>query len=258
MLEVVKSAVEKAGDFLFSNFGNIRQVISKGDRNLVTDLDREAEKIIVDVLSKEFPEHGILGEEAVRKDLDREFLWIIDPLDGTHNFIRGIDIFGVSAGLWHRGDFILGVVYFPKDRELYWAEKGKGAFKNGERILTSQVSELKKASGCFDSAIRYSPQVMLKVLGELTKKCFNVRMFGSSVRSLTYLAEGKIDFTIEFYDRPWDFAGSVCIVKEAGGVFFDLKGNTPTPKTIGYVASTSKIYPQLRNILEVCGISNPE
>ncbi len=250
MLEVAKLAAKKAGDFLLSNFGNIKNIVSKGDRNLATDLDKEAEQVIVDILSKEFPTHGILGEEKVRRNLEEDFLWIIDPLDGTHNFIRGIAIFGVSIGLWHKEEFVLGVVYLPKDEELYWAEKGKGAFKNNQRIFTSKVSELKKASGCFDSSIRYSPEIMLRSLGELTKHCFNVRMFGSSARTLTYLAEGKIDFTIEFHDRPWDFAGSVCIVKEAGGIFLDLKGNSLTPKSIGYTASSSLIYPQLRKILE--------
>ena len=250
MIEVAKAAAKKSGDFLLSNFGNVKDVFSKGDRNLATNLDKEAESMIVDIIAREFPSHGIIAEENVRKDLKNDYLWIIDPLDGTHNFIRGLNIFGTSIGLWHKNDFILGTVYMPEDNELYWAEKGKGAFKNAEPIKVSNTSDIKAASGSFDSSIRYSPEPMLKALGDIAKECFNIRMFGSSVRALTYLAEAKLDFSVEFHDRPWDFAGSVCIIKEAGGVFLDLKGNDPRPETIGYVASSPKIYSDLRDILD--------
>ena len=91
---------------------------------------------------------------------------------------------------------------------------------------------------------------MLKTLGKIVTGCFNIRMFGSSARTLTYVAEGRLDFSVEFHDRPWDFAGSVCIIKEAGGVCFDLKGGPLTPKTIGYIASSEKLYPKIRAILD--------
>jgi len=250
MLGVVKFAAEKAGDFLLSNFGNIKDIVSKGDRNLATNLDKEAEKIIVDIISREFPEHGIIAEEVSQINTDRDYLWIIDPLDGTHNYIRGIDIFGVSIGLWHKDDFILGVVYMPKEKELYWAEKGGGAFKNNKRIFASKVADIRMASGSFDSSIRYEPEIMLKALDKIARSCFNIRMLGSSARALTYIAEGKIDFAVEFHDRPWDFAGSVCLIKEAGGLFFDLKGNPPDPRTVGYVTSSKEIYPEVRRMLD--------
>ncbi len=250
MIEVVKHIALQAGDFLSSNFGKVSSIISKGDRNLATDLDRKAEEMIVKTLLREFPEFGILGEEQTCIHMDRDYLWVIDPLDGTHNFIRGIDIFGVSIGLWHKGDFVLGVVYMPKEKELYWAEKGKGAFKNGKQIFASSVKAMKEASCSYDSSIRYSPEVMLKVLDRVSQAVFNVRMFGSSVRSLTYVAEGVLDFAIEFHDRPWDFAGSVCIIQEAGGVFRDLKGNAATPQTIGYIASTSGLAEPVQRIVQ--------
>lgn len=250
MLETAKSAAKKAGDYLLSNFSNIKEVVSKGDRNLATDLDREAERIVADILTKEFPEHGIIAEEAIKKNTDRDYLWIIDPLDGTHNFIRGIDIFGVSIGLWYKDDFILGVVYIPGEKEMYWAQKGKGAFKNGQSITVSNTADIKMASGSFDSSIRYAPGVMLKALGNIACSCFNIRMFGSSARALTYLAEGKLDFVVEFHDRPWDYAGSVCIIKEAGGTFQDLKGNALSPRTIGYIASSVAIYSELEQIVK--------
>ena len=240
----IKTATE-AGEFLLDNFGGAKQIISKGDRNFATELDHKAEEMIVSKIKQEFPEHGILAEEKERRNLDHDWLWIIDPLDGTHNFMRSIDIFGVSVGLVHKNEFVLGVIYMPKNDELYTAEKGKGAYKNGERIYVSKNSEFKDCSISFDSSIRYSPKKMLPVLEKVAHKVFNVRMLGSSARLLTYVAEGKFDFAIEYHDRPWDFAGGVCIIKEAGGNFTDFQGNPPTPKTAGYIASNGVMHSQI-------------
>ncbi len=249
MIEIAKKAAVEAGDYLMSNFGKFVKIIEKSDRNLATDLDTAAEKIIVDILKKEFSSHDILGEENSRVENQSDYLWIVDPLDGTHNYIRGINLFGVSIGLWHKNEFILGVIYMPRDKELYYAEKGKGAFKNGKAIKVSGCTDIRKASGSFDSSIRYSPEVMLKTLGNIAQECFNIRMLGTSVRLLTYVAEGKLDFAIEFHDRPWDFAGAVCIIKEAGGVFCGLNGNPPNPETTGYLTAPESIYPQIKKVI---------
>ena len=245
MISLAVEAAREAGNFLFDNFGKVKEVYIKGDRNLATDLDRKAESMISDKIKHKYPAHGILGEEKEKKDLNNEWLWIIDPLDGTHNFIRGIDIFGVSIGIVHNNQFVGGVIYMPKDNELYAAESGSGAYKNGRRIYVSNRSRLKDCSISFDSSIRYSPKKTLGVLSKVSVEVFNIRMFGSSVRTLTYVAEGKLDFAIEFHDRPWDFAGGVAIIKEAGGEFSSLKGEPPSPKMIGYVASNGVIHHQV-------------
>ncbi len=245
MVNLAVEVAKEAGNFLLENFGKVKEIQSKGDRNLATEVDRKAEDIIVEKIKKVYPAHGILGEEKERKNLDNEWLWIIDPLDGTHNFIRNIDIFGVSIGLVYKNEFVLGVIYMPKDDEMYVGEKNNGAYKNGKRIYTSEKSILKECSVSFDSSIRYSPGRMLSVLEKVAREVFNIRMFGSSARILSYVAEGKLDFAIEFHDRPWDFAAGVTLIKEAGGQFTDLKGFPPTPKTIGYIASNSAIYPQV-------------
>lgn len=247
MVDLAIRAVKEAGKFLLDNFGKAKEILSKGDRNLATELDKKAEEIIVDKIKRKYPDHGILAEENERKKLDNDWLWIVDPLDGTHNFIRNIDIFGVSIGVVHKGNFVLGVIYMPKDDELYVGEENNGAYKNDKRIYVSSVANLKECSMSFDSSIRYKPEKMSKVLGEVSKDVFNIRMLGSSVRILSYIAEGKLDFAIEFHDRPWDFAGGVCIIKEAKGTFTDLAGNPPTPKTIGYIASNSLIHQDILN-----------
>lgn len=252
MSDIVNLAIDgakEAGLYLLDHFGKIGTIESKGDRNLATNVDKEAEWIIVDKIKRKFPNHGILAEESGASSLDRDFIWIIDPLDGTHNFIRDINVFGVSIGILQKNKFIAGVIYMPVEDELYVGEVNSGAYKNGDAIHVSNYKELKECSISFDSSIRYSPDVMLKVLGDLASNVFNVRMFGSSARVLTYLAEGKLDFAVEFYDQPWDFAGGVCILEEAGGRISDLKGNQVTPKTIGYIASNSLTHSKIQSIV---------
>jgi myo-inositol-1(or 4)-monophosphatase len=244
-------AAKEAGIYLLNNFGKIKNVESKGDRNLATNLDKEAERMIVDRIKSKFPGHGILAEEGGASDLDSDFIWIIDPLDGTHNFIRSINIFGVSIGVVHKNKFVAGAIYMPVDDELYVGEKGNGAYKNNAKICVSSVKELKECSISFDSSIRYSPDIMLSVLGDLSREVFNVRMFGSSVRVLSYIAEGRLDFAVEFHDRPWDFAGGVCIIEEAGGKIADLKGNDVTHKTIGYIASNGLTHGKVQKIVSL-------
>ncbi|HDN86244.1 MAG: hypothetical protein DRP68_03545 [Candidatus Omnitrophota bacterium] len=242
MVNLAIEAVKEAGSFLLDNFGKIREIYHKGDRNLATEIDREAEKIIVEKIKIKFPRHGILAEEGERKDIDSDYLWIIDPLDGTHNYIRNIDIFGVSVGVFSKGRFILGVIYMPSSQELYVAEEGGGSYKNDKRIYVSSRENLKECSFSFDSSIRYSPKVMLSSLDKLAQEVFNIRMFGSSARVLTYIAEGKLDGAVEYHDRPWDFAGGVCLIQEAGGKFTDLKGAYPTPQNIGYLTTNNLIH----------------
>jgi myo-inositol-1(or 4)-monophosphatase len=250
MIEIAKEAAVKAGDFLFSNRDSIGTVKEKEDKSLVTNLDEEAEELITSILKKEFPAHGIIGEEEKDNSLAGDYIWIIDPLDGTHNFIRGIEIFGVSIGLWYKDDFVLGVVYMPYSKELYYGQKGKGAYKNGNKISVSSITDMSKASCSFDSSIKKTPEVMLKTLKDVIKETFNLRMLGSSARLLSYVAEGKLDFAIEFHDKPWDFAGSVCIIKEAGGFFSDLKGDNPSPETTGYFTGNKKLYSDIKSILD--------
>jgi myo-inositol-1(or 4)-monophosphatase len=242
-------AAKEAGKLLFDNFGKITAIESKGDRDLVTNLDKEAEDIIIDKIRKNFPDHGIIGEEAGKIGPDRDYLWIIDPLDGTHNFIRGINIFGVSIGIVYKGEFVGGVIYMPVDNELYVGEKGNGAYKNNAKIHVSKNDDLKDCSISFDSSIRYSPAIMLKTLDALAKESFNIRMLGSSARNLTYVAEGTLDFAVEFHDKPWDFSGAVAIIEEAGGKLTDLKGEKLTYKTIGYIASNNVTHEKVQKII---------
>ncbi len=242
-------AAKAAGDFLLENFGRISEIEKKGDRNFATNLDREAENIIISKIKSKFSNHGIIAEESGNSNPDKDYLWIIDPLDGTHNFMRNIDIFGVSIGILHKEEFVGGIIYMPADGELYVGEKDNGAYKNNKKIKVSEVDDLKEASISFDSSIRYSPKIMLKTLGKLADEVFNVRMLGSSVRALSYIAEGLLDFSVEFHDRPWDFAAGVCLIREAGGLLSGLKGEPLSYKSIGYIASNQHLQRKVQDIV---------
>ncbi|MCK4810150.1 MAG: inositol monophosphatase [Candidatus Omnitrophica bacterium] len=251
MVNLAIEVAKEAGEFLLDNFGKVKTIHSKGDRDFATEVDRAAEKIIVEKIKDKFPGHGILAEEEERKDLDNDYLWIIDPLDGTHNYMRNINVFGVCVGLVYKGDFTIGVIYMPNDNELYVGEKNNGAYKNGKKIAVSQREGLKECSISFDSSIRYSPRVMIPALEKLAESAFNIRMFGSSARQLSYVAEGTLDAAVEYHDRPWDFAAGACLIKEAGGVFTDLNGLPATPKTTGYITANKIIHKQIYDIISV-------
>ncbi len=253
LITVCTQAALEAGALLKANFGNSGlQIERKVDQSLVTNVDKEAERLIVSKIKGKYPGHGFIGEEGGRNgpDSDSEYIWIIDPLDGTHNFIRGINMFGVSIGVAHQNRFVAGVIYLPVFEELYIAEYGNGAYKNGRKIKVSNCKNLGECMVSFDSGIKKAPLREVQILQEVAIHTFGLRMFGTSVRQLTYLAEGVLDGIVEFDDHPWDFAAGACIVTEAGGMITNLQGETLTHKDTGFFASNGKVHQQLRGIVQ--------
>ncbi|OGC09004.1 hypothetical protein A3J90_03075 [candidate division WOR-1 bacterium RIFOXYC2_FULL_37_10] len=248
--KVAQKAAIDAGRMLLNNFEKKIKVSTKKDGSLVTQFDIKAEKIIINSIKKYFPDDNILSEECGHDLLTSEFTWIIDPIDGTHNYIRGITSFGTSIAVKYKEEIIIGVIYMPVEKELYTAKKGKGAFKNGKKIRVSD-KPLEESTMIYDSTIKLNQNEMLKGLNKLADKVFNIRMFGSTVRSLTYVAEGKAEMEIEFNDKIWDFAAGALLVKEAGGVFTDFIGKEePWQKEQAYIASNKTTYKHLLNILK--------
>ena len=201
------------------------------------------------LIKKHYPEDGILSEESANVSSSSGFRWIIDPIDGTHNFIHHIEIFGTSCALEFKGEVLLGVIYMPWTNQLYIAQKGKGAYCNGKRITVSKRS-LRQSTVIYDSSLHLNRKQMLKGLDRLVDKIFNVRMFGSTVRSLTYLAEGKAEAEIEFNDKVWDFAAGLLLVEEAGGKSTDFKGRPWNTKAHGYIASNGIVHKELLKIIK--------
>lgn len=243
------AACKDVGRILLDNFGKRLRVKSKGDRDLVTHIDKGAETVIIKAIKENFDEDDILSEESRYTPCGSRYKWIIDPIDGTHNFIHNIEIFGTSLALEFQGEVVLGVIYMPLTEELYLAQKGKGAYRNGKRIIVSKRT-LKEATLIYDSTIRLNRRPMLRTLDGLADKVFNIRMFGSTVRSLTYLAEGKADIEVEFNDKVWDFAAGLLLVEEAGGRATDFQGRRWSTSATGYIASNGLVHKDILRIVK--------
>jgi myo-inositol-1(or 4)-monophosphatase len=245
---VAIKAIRLAGKILRENFAKKIKAKAKADRDFVTDIDLKADQAISQLIKINYPDDEILSEESRYEKRKNGFTWIIDPIDGTHNYIHHIDIFGTSIALAFKGKVLLGAIYMPLSGQLYIAEKGKGAFLNGKRIRVSR-RKLSAATLIYDSSIRINKRPMLASLGRLSERVFNIRMFGSTVRSLAYVAEGKAEAEIEFNDKVWDFAAGLLLVEEAGGMASDFQGRPWNIHTHGYVASNGLIHEKLLRLL---------
>ncbi|MEA3485686.1 MAG: inositol monophosphatase [Candidatus Aerophobetes bacterium] len=251
-MKIALEAAEEAGEILLKNFGKIKEISLKRDASLVslvTNVDLESEEKITQIIRNSFPEHDILSEERIKINNHSPYKWIIDPLDGTHNYIRGIPFFGICIALASRGEVVMSVVNLPYFNQMFTAEKGKGAYSNGEGIKVSGRS-LNEVTMVYDSTFSLDKKNMLDQLDKLTGKVFNLRMFGSSAQNLSLLAKGSVDLYIEHSDKPWDFAAGALIVEEAGGRVTDFNGNKWTLDPGKYIASNRKIHEEVLRILK--------
>ncbi|MGQ9610206.1 MAG: inositol monophosphatase family protein [bacterium] len=249
MLDLAMTAAKEAGKILKENFGNIKNINRKDERELVSNVDVLTENRIIEIIKSEYPEHNILCEESKWDDTNSDYRWVIDPLDGTHNYIYGVNMFGVSIALEYKNEIILGVVNMPDYNQIYWAEKGKGAYLNGEPIFVSDRT-IKNALAIFDSGLQVDTIKRTGFLSILAGKVFNTRMFGASTRHLTYIASGVADLVVEFGDRPWDFAAGGLILTEAGGMITQLDGSKWSIYVRGYVASNGKFHDEIIELLK--------
>ena len=256
--KIAVKAAKEAGKILLDNFKKPIKVKSKKDKSLVTNIDLAAERKIVELIKEKYPQDNILSEENKFKISDSDFRWIIDPLDGTHNYIHQIELFGTSIALEFKNEIILGVIYLPVTKKLYVAEKNKGTYlyggfpssgRDGRRINVSQ-RKLENSTMVYDSSIRYNKKPALSTLEKIADRVFNIRMLGSSVYHLSYIAEGKIDLDIEFNDKLWDFAAGLLLIEEAGGKATDFAGKKWNSKTKGYIASNGIFH---REVLKIIG-----
>lgn len=249
MKELAITAAEEAGKILMENFGKISNIDRKSERELVSNVDIASENRIIEVIKSKYPDHNILCEESEFAETASDYKWIIDPLDGTHNYIHGLSVFGVSIAIEHKDEIVMGVVNLPYNNEIYWAEKGKGAYRNGERIHVSERG-IKSAMAIFDSGIQVDTTTRTGFLSVLVKNIFNIRMFGASTYHHAQIASGKADLVVEFGDQPWDFAAGGLIVEEAGGKITTHDGSRWSPYIKGYVASNGKFHDEIIELLK--------
>jgi len=229
------------------------QVSTKSTNDFVTEVDHAAEAAVIDVLLGAYPGHGILAEESgsTRGAKDSDYLWIIDPLDGTTNFIHGLPTYAVSIGLAFRGQMQQAVVYDPARNDLFYATKGRGAFLNDKRLRVSKRTRMADALIGTGFPFRKGDDLdhYLQVLALVMKSCAGVRRPGAAALDLCYVAAGWYDGFFETGLSPWDVAAGSLIVTEAGGLVGNFTGEADFLHRREVVAGTPKIYGQLVQML---------
>jgi myo-inositol-1(or 4)-monophosphatase len=227
MLNIAIRAARAAGDAIVREMDRVGDlsVDIKGKNDFVTEVDRQAEQIIIETIKSSYPDHAFLGEES-GKSGDSEFLWIIDPLDGTTNFLHGIPHFSVSIALEHKGRLDQAVIYDPVKQELFTASKGKGAQLNNKKIRVSPRKSLDGAllATGFPFGDNQSVEKFIASFRALYPKIAGLRRPGVASLDLAYVACGRYDGFWEYGLKPWDIAAGALIVQEAGGINCDMTG----------------------------------
>jgi myo-inositol-1(or 4)-monophosphatase len=229
-------------------------IIAKGDRDLVSDVDLAVERQIRAALREASPEIGFLGEEEGSTGPDGETCWVLDPVDGTMNFVRGLPLCAISLALVHRQFPVLGVIILPYLRRRYWAASGLGSWRDGCRIQPSPVRALKDAMvaiGDFGTG-RNSPereQLDLDVLAALAARAQRTRMFGASAIDLVFVADGTLDASITLANRSWDMAAGAVIAREAGAAVTDLDATPHSASSRTTIAATPAIHAEVLTLV---------
>lgn len=219
-------------------------------KEIVTNCDITSENAITNVLVKEYPECSIYSEEVGKISGKEKLLFIIDPIDGTHNFIHNIPFYAISIGAYTKGKPFAGIIYLPEFDDCFYAVKGKGAFLNNKKTQTSNVSKLINAMVAYDNQF-YKHESILKNLSVLQEKCFTLRIFGSACVDICNVANGKIDARVFHNTKIVDFAAGISIVEETGGKITDFNGKPVTLKTSDVIVSNGKIHGELIELLEL-------
>lgn len=255
LLNVMVAAAQKASRRLVRDFGEVEnlQVSKKGPADFVSIADKKAEETLVAELQKARPDFGFILEEGKNiEGKDSSNTWIIDPLDGTTNFLHGIPHFAISIGLMRDSDIFAGVVYNPAVDEMFWAEKGQGAYLNGRRLRVSSrttMAESLFATGVPFLGMEKDPR-FLERLEKIMSVSSGIRRFGSAALDLAYVAAGRYDGFWECGLQPWDMAAGIALVREAGGFVSDIDGKRKMLETGSIIASTERLQPQLTKLLK--------
>jgi myo-inositol-1(or 4)-monophosphatase len=250
-LETALSAASRAGEVLRAGFGTEHAITYKGEVDLLTEIDEEAERMIREELLGTFPTYGMLAEEGGEFAGEEDARWIVDPLDGTTNYAHGLPIFCVSVALERSGEVVLGVVHDPMGEETFVAERGRGATLNDEPITVSDTDELIRAliATGFPYDRAELPEA-LELFGRLAATTQGMRRLGSAALDLCYVASGRID---GYYERgiwPWDLAAGIVILEEAGGKLTNYRGGVLDLQDREIVASNGRLHPFISRLIE--------
>ena len=253
-INLIIKACMKASRSLIRDFGEIEnlQVSTKGPGDFVTSADKRTEKILINELQKAHPDYGIITEETGIINKSNTYKrWVIDPIDGTMNFLNGIPQFAISIGYEEKGEIICGVIFNPIINEMFVAEKGNGAYLNNSRIRVSNKKKIKDAllvTGGPKGASKIKNKIFSEYIN-VSNNVSNVRKFGSAALDMAYVACGRFDGYWQRELNYWDIAAGIIILKEAGGFvnFFEEDSNNPLKKNI--IAGNSYIHDQLLDLI---------
>ena len=254
-INVMVKACRKAAKNLIRDFGELEklQVSLKGPGNFVTASDKKVEKILIEELQKARPNYSILSEEIGKINNDEEFKWIIDPIDGTSNFLHGIPHFAISIGLEHNEEIICGIIYDPIKDEMFTAEKGNGSYLNNQRIRVSSRSKLKDCLIATGGPRRNQKErdLALKEYDKFSSSVdIPVRKMGSASLDMAYVAAGRFDGMWQRNLNYWDIAAGIILIKEAGGFVTDFNGNDAYIEKKTILATNSGINKEMIEVLK--------
>ena len=247
-LEVAIKAAKEAGKILKDNFHKVNPVTLKQGDSWVTEIDKLSENKIISSIKENFPTHSINAEESGFSKEDSEYLWLVDPLDGTTNYATHVPLFAVSIAQAFKNGVRFGVVYDPTHENLYSAQKGKGAKRNNLKIKVSMTEELQKSMVGYGRPKREKKK-LVEVFNKVDPVTRTPKIFGSMVLHLVYVASGNLDVAILISPNPWDMAAGALIVEEAGGKVTDFEGKPWSIRSKDILASNGKIHNQLLEIL---------
>ena len=247
MLTMAIRAARAAGDLIVRYVDRVDtlNISPKGRNDFVSEVDRQAEQEIVNILSKAYPTHAFLGEEGGRHGLPKgEFTWVIDPLDGTTNFLHGFPQFAVSIALLYRGQIECGVVYDPMRGELFTAKRGGGAMLDNRRVRVTRQTTFQGAllGTGFPFKDQRHNDAYFGMFRDLMKDTAGIRRAGSAALDLAWVACGRMDGFWEFGLMPWDMAAGVLLIQEAGGIVTDLEGGNKYLETGNVLTSNPKLH----------------
>jgi myo-inositol-1(or 4)-monophosphatase len=258
-LDIAVEAARIAGRFQQYRFESVLDVTLKGDKNLVTEVDQESERLIVRHLLGSFPDHSIVAEEGEYHRGEAAFRWIIDPLDGTTNYAHGFPWFCVSIGLESAGELVAGVIYNPMHDELFTATRGGGAFLNGHRLRVSPRFPLQDTllGTGFPYDCASDPANNFDNFIAFQKAARGIRRAGAAALDLAYVAAGRLDGFWELKLKPWDVAAGVLLVREAGGTVTAFDGTDYDVFNGCIVASNGLIHEEMVALLASAGHGGP-
>ena len=237
-MDVALEAARLAGRMIRERFSSTLQVSFKGRNDIVTDVDVDVEKAVLELVRWEFPDFGILAEESQPVSTDSPYKWVIDPIDGTRNFAMGIPHFCTIVALSQGDEPVMGVTYDPMREELFTAEKGKGAYLNHERMFVSESPVLSEALLCCDLGyVDEKAGLAIDMIRSIWPDMLSLRLLGSAGLGVAYAAAGRVDMYFHHSLSPWDIVAGLVQVSEAGGQIVDKQGKPANLQTSGVIAA---------------------